>query len=229
MGKSLIVIVVATLKTVDELNRVKETIKKLPSVSELRTNVWTGIRNIPENLSIIRLKKKAYKVDTPSIEATNSIGKTASKIDETGTQIVEKLAKNGRVSFRKIAEDLNISTNTVVRRYEKLKRSGTIKVSIQIDPIKIGYRASAWFYVAFSSQTSLSAIVETIANIPDVNLIVKTSGVYDLLVEAMIRDIEQSIAIQDEIASIEGVAKMETHVIRPKPMLPLPQEYISTF
>ncbi len=220
----------ATLENIDELNRVKETIKKLPSVFELRTNIWTGIRNIPENLSITQLKKKAYKVDTPNIEVTaSSIRKAASKIDETDIQIVEKLAKNGRVPFRKIAKDLNISTNTVTKRYEKLKRNGTIKVSIQIDPTKIGYRASAWFYIAFLSQKSLSEIVETLAKIPDVNLIIKTSGVYDLLVEALIKDIDQLIAIQDEIASIESVAKMETHVMRPKPMFPLPREYISTF
>jgi Lrp/AsnC family transcriptional regulator for asnA, asnC and gidA len=229
LGKSSDVMAIVGLKDIEELDQVKEALKKLPTVSGLITNVWTGIRNIPENLALIPLKKKAHKADASPKKVTDTIRKPDSKIDETDIKIVEELAKNGRVSFRKIAEDTNSSTNTVARRYEKLKRNGTIKVSIQINPIKIGYRAMAFFNITFLAQTSISTVVETIAKIPDVTTILKTSGAYDLTVKAMIKDIDQLLAIQDEITGIAGVTKVEIYLEQAVPVLLLPREYISTF
>ena len=56
-------------------------------------------------------------------------------------QIVEKLTKNGRLPFSKIAQEIGASTDTVARRYEKLRKNNFIKVSIQINPLELGYQA----------------------------------------------------------------------------------------
>ena len=60
-------------------------------------------------------------------------------------------------------------------------------------------------------------------------IITKTSGDYDLQVTAMIRDISESFAIQDQIARICGVTKMEVSARRIPDRWPTPQQYISTF
>ncbi len=44
-------------------------------------------------------------------------------------------------------------------------------------------------------------LVESLAKIPDVIIITKTSGDYDLQLSAMIRDTAQSFEIQDQIAT----------------------------
>lgn len=229
MGKSSSIFVVVTLKNLEELEQVKETIKRLPIASGLITNVWTGIRNIPENVSLLPLKKRARKENIPLSEATRIIRRPTVKIDETDTKIIEKLAESSRLSFRKIAEEIGSSTNTVARRYEKLKRNGIINVSIQINPKKVGYQASAHFDITTEAQKGLSSVVEAIANIPDVTLILKTSGVYDLSVKAIVMDMDQYLAMKEEIAGLEGISKVETDVDRPPAVMPLPKEYISTF
>jgi DNA-binding Lrp family transcriptional regulator len=228
-GKSSEISVVPTLKTLDELDRVKEKIKRLPSASEVRTTIWTGIKNIPENLDLISLQKTAIKIDQANTQAIGSIRKKANKIDQTDRRIIEKLALNGRVPFRKIAEELKISTDTVVRRYKKLAQNGTIRVIIQIDLTKLGYRGAVFFKIAFVPQESMSPMVEILAKIPDVTLIIRTSGDYDLFVVAMVRDIEHLISIQNEILSISDVTKVEISVQRPRPIMPSRCEYISTF
>jgi hypothetical protein len=45
----------------------------------------------------------------------------------------------------------------------------------------------------------------------------------------MIKDIDQLLAIQDEIIGIAGVTKVEIYLEQAVPVLLLPQEYISTF
>jgi Lrp/AsnC family transcriptional regulator for asnA, asnC and gidA len=221
--------VVATLKNNEELDRVNQSIKKLPSVISVRTEVWTGIRNTLEHLTVLSTNKTSAKTDTTKIQASNSTVKTADKIDEIDLQIIEKLIPNGRQSFRKIAKELKISTDTVSRRFRKLKQNGTIKATIQIDPIKLGYYALAYFRLEFVSQQNLSDIIETLAKIPDLEKIIKTSGSYDVCLFALIRNIEQFIAIQDEIAAISGIRKIHTVVQKITYPLPVPGSNMSTF
>jgi DNA-binding Lrp family transcriptional regulator len=219
---------VATMEGLEKLEAIKDGIRKIPSVSELRTYIWTGIRNIRDNLAIVPLQM-SNKMNSTNEYAINGPSRTDSKIDEVDRRIVGKLAVNGRLSFRKLAKELAVSTDTVARRYEKLKRNGTIKVLIQLDPAKIGYHGYVTFYIAFVSQSSLISMVENLCKIPDVVLVVQTSGSFDLLVEAMIKDLDQLLFLQDNIASMPGVARSEMHLCRPTAVFPTPREYISTF
>jgi Lrp/AsnC family transcriptional regulator for asnA, asnC and gidA len=220
---------VVTLKTVEELAQVKQSITKLPFVLGASIEVWTGVRNIPENLLILPLQEAAIKTANTSVKTKSDQVRRPIKIDKINVQIIEKLATDGRMPFRKIAEELEISTDTVVRRYEKLKRNGDLKVIIQINPTKIGYYAFAIFNVACTSQDGLPNRVEALAKIPDVNFILKTSGNFDFVISVMIRDIKQLITIQEEIASTPGVTNMKIAVAKMFNVWPLPREIISTF
>jgi Lrp/AsnC family transcriptional regulator for asnA, asnC and gidA len=215
--------VVATLKTVDDFNRVKEMIKRLPTVSELTTNIWMGIRNIPENLQITSQDPSA------KVEYVNTLSHKSIEIDEADKKIIEKLSKNGRAPFSSIAKELEIAVNTVIKKYERLKQNGIIKVSIQVNPEKIGYRTAAIFSLAFASQDSLSVIVDKLSSIPDVFLIIKTSGQYDLTVYSLVKDIDQLMNLQNEISKIAEISKQQMFLKKPKQIFPGYKEYISTF
>lgn len=221
--------VVATLKNNEELDSVNQSIKKLPSVISVRTEVWTGIRNTLEHLTVLSTNKTLDKTDITKTQTGNSAGKTTDKIDEIDRQIIEKLVSNGRQSFRKIAKELKISTDTVSRRFRKLKQNGTIKATIQINLVKLGYYALAYFSLEFVSQQSISDIVETLAKLPDLEKIIKTSGSFDVCLFALIRNIEHFTAIQDEINAIPGIRKIHTVVQKITYPLPVPGSNMSTF
>jgi uncharacterized linocin/CFP29 family protein len=72
------------------------------------------------------------------------------------------------------------------------------------------------------------SVVEALAKIPDVIIITKTSGDFDLQLTAVVRDINQSFALQDEIARICGITKMEVSARKVPDRWPTPQQYIST-
>lgn len=72
-------------------------------------------------------------------------------------------------------------------------------------------------------------LVESLARIPDVITITKTSGDYDLQLSAMIRDVAQSFAIQDQIAGILGITKIEATARKIPDKWPTAQQCISTF
>ncbi len=80
---------------------------------------------------------------TPSEKDNIIVRNRKTKIDRIDTEIIEKLAVNGRTTFKEIATELKVSTDTISKRYAKLKQNGDLKVVIQIDPTKIGYSAFA--------------------------------------------------------------------------------------
>jgi len=220
---------VTTLQNLNELDRVKQIIRQRLPIVNLKTYLWTSVKNIPENLNINNslIENNTIPQDISTLVA--SVPSDKIRVDAIDKQLVQKLTENGRMSFSQIAKEMKIATNTVVRRYNNLRKNGTMKVSIQVDPEKIGYWAILDFNLSFTSQTTTSStIVESFIKIPDIIIITKTSGDYDMQLTAMVRDIDQMFRIQDEISSISSVTKFEVSVRKIPEKWPTPLQYIST-
>jgi len=48
-------------------------------------------------------------------------------MDDADLRIIETLVKNSRASFRRIAKQTGLSTDTVMRRYKRLEKEGKIQ------------------------------------------------------------------------------------------------------
>jgi len=221
---------VTTLKNINELDRVKEAIRRRLPTNGLRTYIWTDVRNIPENLNLMPDTRETDR--TKEVDSTSPLHGNWSvfKIDQIDRQIVDNLALDGRESFSKIAKKIGTSTDTVAKRFRRLTDNGVVKISIQVDPNKLGYKSILDFNVAFSAPAENTLkIVNSLEKISDVIIITKTTGEYDLQLTAMIRDVEHMFNIQDEIAKTIGVTKIETSARKIPKKWPTPLQYISTF
>ncbi len=212
------------LRSIDELDTIKQSIKKIRYVLDAESVMWTGIHNAPENLSILQ---GALRSKLTNAKAT--VKKPGSKFDDIDTQIIERLVANGRMPFTKISDELDVSTDTVIRRYEHLKQSGDLRVVIQLDPVKIGYFARAVFKLSFAATETSVDKARELADIPDVVLIHKTSGRFDFVILVMVKDIKQLLAVQKRITDMPCLTYMELHVEELSGPWPHAREFISTF
>ena len=220
--------VVTILKTLEQLNEFKDTIKRHFSVLEIKTAIWTDVKEMHENLTIISNDGKTA-VESASYQAkTLKINPQTVTLDKVDEKIADKLAENGRATFETLSKELGISYDTAKRRYQKLKKNGALKVTIQINPIKIGYQAIGVFFAVISNEESLS-IVKEISKIPDVISIMKTTGDYDLQIWVMIKNISQLLSIQEKLRNIEKITKIDMEITEMKEKWPTPRQYISTF
>jgi DNA-binding Lrp family transcriptional regulator len=221
----------ASLRDLNELDHVKQIIKQRIPTLGLKTCLWIGVRNIPENLNLGGvLKNNNYNDRFFEANRTVNAAKAVTSIDELDKQIMLKLSMDGRASFTQIARQIGVCTETVIKRYNKLRENDSIKVSIQIDPKKIGYSSIIEFSIAFANPECLSdTVVGSISRIPDMIHIVRTSSDFDLQVTALVRDTSESFAIQDQIARIKGITKVEASAIKIPEKWPTPQQHISTF
>jgi Lrp/AsnC family transcriptional regulator for asnA, asnC and gidA len=218
---------VTVLKDLSELNQVKEILRKnLPTLG-LKTYIWTGIRNIPQNLKLNpneEIFKQHNKTSPIPFQE-----RTEAKVDKLDLEIINRLTSNGKAPFNQIANEIGTSTDTVVKRYHRLKENGVIKVTIQVNLNILGYQALLDFNIACISSLSVHGIIESLENIPNVVVITKTSGDYDLQVTAAIRDVEEMFVLQGEIAKIRGITKIETSARRIATAWPAPLHHMSTF
>jgi DNA-binding Lrp family transcriptional regulator len=220
----------AKLRDLNELDHVKQVIKQTLPTINLKTYIWTGVRNTPENLNLTGTQKVDNADDKRHFSKQATELETQKPLDRLDKQIVTRLTLDGRESFTEIAKQLGVSTETVIKRYQRLRRKGTVKVLIQINPKLIGFNAVLDFNVAFTAPGGLSnTVVESLAEIPNILIMTKTSGDYDIQGTAMIRDISESFFLQEQIARIGGVTKIDASTRRIPDSWPTQEQYISTF
>ncbi|MCW4006572.1 MAG: Lrp/AsnC family transcriptional regulator [Candidatus Bathyarchaeota archaeon] len=215
------------LRDIEELDSVKEKIRRVANAKEVKSSIWIGVRNIFENIERLSQGQK-IKIFEDEPKIVNAPAKEV-KLDKIDMEIVERLAKDGRMSFRNIALEIGKSTDTITKRYQKLRRNNTIKVVVQFDPTKIGYKALQLFSLSLSSRGEIEKVVNKLTSMPDVTHIMKVSGEFDLLVFAFNKDIEELLEIQNQIAHIEGLTRVEMKVGKMANKWPMPKQYTSIF
>ncbi len=220
--------VVTILKTLEQLNEFKDNIKRHFFVFEMKTAIWTDVKEMNENLTIIPENRKNAEETTNYQAKTLKINPQKVFVDQIDLKIAAKLSENGRVSMESLSREIGISSDTAKRRYRKLKENGVLKVTIQINPIKIGYQAICIFFAGISSEESFS-IIKEISKIPDVISIMKTTGDYDLQIWVMIKSIGQLLSIQEELQNMTKITKIDLEIVGMREKWPTPRQYISTF
>jgi DNA-binding Lrp family transcriptional regulator len=215
---------ISMLQSVSDLERVKQVISKQTKINEFNTFIWTNVRNIPENIlpdpSEAQSEENFIKED---------VEETRLKIDEIDTQIINALTVNGRLAFRKIAQQCGSTTATITRRYEKLKKNNFIKVSIQINFLKLGFQNILEINIALTDQSEMDKMLNKLSKIPGVSYLVKITGNYDLSLVALVKDCNNIVEFSDAIGKIPNIKRMEATLRRLPSAWPSPRQYISTF
>jgi len=150
-------------------------------------------------------------------------------MDKIDFEIIKKILDNCRTPFSKIASELGVSTETVIRRYNKLKEDEVIKPTIYVDVFKLGYGIRVWYMISLMNQVDKSTVLQEIVKIPDVNRVIKAVGEYDLLAIAPVRDFKHMFEIGEKIEKIEGLLKIEARQFLPLTDKKAPRSAIQGF
>lgn len=111
-------------------------------------------------------------------------------MDKLDQQIIQEINENGRKPFSTIAKKLGVSTQTVMRRYNKMKANGAITLStITIDLEKVGYIGTAHMLIKTKPNANSSQIVEQLSKTPNIITVARTIGSYDAYAVLAFRDI----------------------------------------
>ncbi|MCW4022928.1 MAG: Lrp/AsnC family transcriptional regulator [Candidatus Bathyarchaeota archaeon] len=175
------------------------------------TEILIAVKTTPYNLSIFGDNKEIHNNGITEQKKDKTSKKI--KIDETDKQIIEQLAINGRTAFSRIAKEIGSSTDQVIKRYKRLVKNNLIWVTVQINPLKLGYNAFGVFSLTFSKNNLIESL-KYIKNIKNVNLLIQSMGKHDLYLYIMIKDIDGFLNETKEIMKIPGIIKAECDITR---------------
>ena len=102
-------------------------------------------------------------------------------MDSTDLAIIRLLMVDAQTPFSKIAKDLGIGTDTVIRRYRRLEDEGVIHYpSIIVNVEKCGYEGLVFCFISTLPGADISKIYDKLAQMTNVVVVVTTIGDYDL-------------------------------------------------
>lgn len=217
-------IAILRLTAIQELEEIKERIRKYAPVSglSLDANLWLDLRNEPEKLFL----NKTVNEKTEEHPAYNQ---EPINFDDIDIQLIDSLSKDARRSFSEIANEIKTSVDTIIRRYDRLVKKKVLKVVIQIDPRKIGFRGQASFYVSIQSKGSIEETINSLSKMRNIYQVTKIMGDADLYLSALVRDFDEYFELRDEIAKLPATKILSSEVNRAAPVFPGTSLHMSTF
>jgi Lrp/AsnC family transcriptional regulator for asnA, asnC and gidA len=136
-------------------------------------------------------------------------------MDKLDLEIIKRIINDCRIPFNKISDELGVSTETIIRRYNKLKDDGVIKPTVYVDVFKLGYGVRVWFMISLMSQIDKSTTIDEITKIKDITRVIRAVGDYDLLAIAVVKDFKHMFDLGGKIEKISGVLKIEARQYMP--------------
>jgi len=128
-------------------------------------------------------------------------------MDETDLKIIRILCKDARTPFKTIAKDLKIGKDTVIRKYNKLKKQGLILgTTIVISSQACGCRGLLGIYLKLKPGASPSVVRDKLLNIPQINAMWQLWGDYDFYVESFLTQLKDIDEIISNLRAIKEIA-----------------------
>jgi len=134
------------------------------------------------------------------------------KIDQTNLEIIKQL-RDGRKSFKSIAEELSVSENTIRARVSKLTEEGVLEISGLVDPESLPGHGAVIVGVKLQSMDLIKKGEEfsKLRGVVSVNVV---TGRFDLILLVLLKEGFGLLEFYtDEVAKVKGVQSVETFVI----------------
>lgn len=120
------------------------------------------------------------------------------------------LQSDGRMPYRQIARDLDVSEGTVRFRVNRLQEAGTLRVIAIADPYQLGYRVLA-FSLLKVGQHQQQHVIDALSEWEEITYISTCTGRADLYVQLVCRDHDHLWELlYDRLPAVGGVESQET-------------------
>ena len=134
------------------------------------------------------------------------------KIDRTNPEIIKQL-RDGRKSFKTIAEELSVSENTIRARVSKLAEEGVLEISGLVDPESLPGHGTVMVGVKLQSMDLIKK-GEEFSKLKGVVSVSVVTGRFDLILLVLLKEGFGLLEFYtEEVAKIKGVQSVETFVV----------------
>lgn len=134
------------------------------------------------------------------------------QLDELDRQLIEILARDARVSNRKIAIDLGVTEGTVRGRIKRLQQDGLISFTA-ITSFGLADTTRMAFIGVGVNVSDVRDVAEKIAELPSINAVMITMGRFNVLAICLFNTLDDLLELaSNQILAMPGVHHVETSI-----------------
>ncbi len=134
------------------------------------------------------------------------------ELDNLNRQLLTHL-QDGRKSFKKIADALGVSENTIKARIKRMETAGVLKISAFVDPDQI--EGTQHVYIGMSlTKCDYGDVAKKISNIPHVMSVAIVTGRYDLILSVLLGQKHNLLEfISQRLNPVDEIERLETFIV----------------
>lgn len=141
------------------------------------------------------------------------------KIDPIDIQILRLLQGDARKSFKEIATQCGVSTDTINNRFNAMEKKGIILgTTIVIDPKKLEKKYLVFIGIQVTHPYS-DQVLNMVKRISGMCVVTRAIGRYDIEAIAVLDDIEKIGMTKSTIGDFQQVKNVEVDILVDKPLL----------
>lgn len=136
-----------------------------------------------------------------------------SRLDDIDRIILERLGRDGRASWKNLADEVGLSAPSVMERVRKLERGGVLRgYAALLDPDELGLELLAFVFLTGSGPEYYRRLEEQVSAMPEIQECHVTSGSYDYLLKIRCSSSGHLMDVLQRLRADEGVRNTETTV-----------------
>lgn len=134
-------------------------------------------------------------------------------LDNVDRAIIEELERDSRTSQRKLASKIGVAQGTITNRMKRLENDGVIKgYGVKLDAESVGWGMTIMAGLRIEKGRMIE-VQEKIASDSRVFTVYDTTGDWDSMVLARVKDRSDLDDLTKSVFTLEGVVRSFTHVV----------------
>lgn len=135
-------------------------------------------------------------------------------MDRIDRELVTLLARDGRLSWRELAEAVHLSPNAVSERVRRLRESGVIRhIRAQVDPVALGRTLEAQIEVKLDAATAALDFENALRHVPQILSAVLMTGSFDYAIRVACESREELMQVTELLRRHAGVRETYTRMV----------------
>jgi len=130
-----------------------------------------------------------------------------SQLDDTDRAIIELLQGDGRMPFTRVAAEVGLTEGAIRQRVQRLTDAGVMQIVAVTDPMSVGVRRVAMIGARVQGDAEVTALA--VAEMPEVEYLVATTGRYDLMFEVVADDDAHLMRLLSGLRSRDDIVEVE--------------------
>lgn len=133
-------------------------------------------------------------------------------LDELDRQLIDLLARDARVSNRKIASELGVTEGTVRGRIKRLQQERLISFTA-ITGLQMASKSRLAFIRVQAEVERTREVARQIAELEPVNAVLVTMGSFNIMAMCLFDELDDLVEVaSDQILAVPGVHHVETSI-----------------